>query len=70
MLRFGNIPTAKIAADFLALIDTTSDSVSVEIPQQAGFHRKSYQQFTDKRKLDQAKRKQEKAELEDEGEFT
>ena len=60
---------AKIATDFLALIDTTSDSVD-EIPQQAGFHRNCYQQFTDKTKVDQAKRKQKKAELEDEGEFT
>ena len=65
---------AKIAADFLALTTSNSvsdtDSVDIEIPRQAGFHRKCYQQFTDKVKLGQAKRKQEKEELEDEGEFT
>ena len=61
---------AKIAKEFLALINRTSVGDSVEIPQQSGFHRKCYQLFTDKTKLDQAKRKQEKAELGDEGEFT
>lgn len=68
--KYSNGKKAKIATEFLALIDSTSDADSVEIPQQAGFHRKCYQQFTDKTKVDQAKRKQEKAELEDEGEFT
>ncbi|XP_072180614.1 uncharacterized protein [Diadema setosum] len=62
--KYSDGKKAKIATDFLAMINTTSDSV--EIPQQAGFHRKCYQQFTDKTKVDQAKRKQEKAELEDE----